>query len=234
MAPQNKIVDQPQRPPELSQSDATLDVLFLSPEDERANTITHGCGFLLSLAVAVYFFSQTANQSLGLQLSCLAFSISMAIVYLFSTLSHAVHNPLRRNQLRAWDQGTIYLLIAGTYTPFIWQGSPDGYRSMILIAIWAAAAFGFYTKVGSGHRINSISTVTYVLLGWLPAIPLWPRTPMICFAWMMIGGLFYTTGIFFLKNSQRVRYSHAVWHIFVMLGSASHAFAIKQLLNHAV
>jgi hemolysin III len=207
----------------------------LSAADELANTITHGIGFLLSLVVGVYFWQLTQNsQMLGLRITCMIFSFTMATVYLFSTLSHWVQEPQRRVRMRAWDQGTIYLLIAGTYSPFIWQGSPKGTTWIILSMVWFAAALGFYSKVFSGYRLHGISTVTYVLLGWLPAIPLLARTPWVCFVWMTLGGVSYSLGILFLIRSERGQFIHAIWHIMVMLGSACHCLAIDILLHRTV
>ncbi|MEO8271426.1 MAG: hemolysin III family protein, partial [Aureliella sp.] len=115
--------------------------------DELSNTITHGLGFLLSLGAVVFFWQATTAQPLGLRISCILFATSMAIVYLFSTLSHAVQTPHLRSRMRAWDQGTIYLLIAGTYTPFIWLGSPLGWTAVVMSSVWLAAVWGFYLKV---------------------------------------------------------------------------------------
>ncbi|WP_164101327.1 PAQR family membrane homeostasis protein TrhA [Candidatus Laterigemmans baculatus] len=212
---------------------APSDVVYLSVADERANTATHALGFVLSLVAAVYLAQQTAAESLGFTVSCTVFAISMAAVYLFSTLSHAVYEPLWRHRMRAWDQGVIYTLIAGTYTPFIWVCSPAGWRSAILLAVWLAAAIGFYSKVLAAHRVNGISTVTYVLLGWLPAIPLVPRTPTICLLWMLAGGVAYTAGILFLRLDGRYRYFHAMWHLMVIAGSACHFIAIQYLVEYA-
>jgi hemolysin III len=215
------------------ESQTSEDVLYLSAADERANTITHGVGFLLSLAACLYFAGLTSASELGLRVACWLFTISMAVVYLFSTLSHAVMQPSRREALRAWDQGTIYFLIAGTYSPFIWQGSPVGWRTVVFTGVWIAAIAGFVSKVALGHRINAISTATYILLGWIPAMILWKQTPLVCFQWMLFGGICYTGGIFFLKKSQQWRYSHAAWHIAVICGSACHSYAIWHLMQLA-
>lgn len=210
-----------------------MDVVHWNHRDELANRLTHLVGFLLSLIAMLYFWQSTQTLPLGLRICCVTFATTMAIVYLFSTLSHTFRSERWLRRMRAWDQGTIYLLIAGTYSPFIWQGSPNGFRGLIMAAVWIAAGIGFYSKVLSGHRIFGISTVTYVLLGWLPAVPLIPRTPWICFAWMIAGGLCYTAGIAFLLRSDRVRYSHAMWHVMVMAGSACHVYAIILLLERA-
>ncbi len=136
-----------------------------------------------------------------------------------------------RDRMRAWDQGTIYLLIAGTYSPFIWQGSPEGWTTPIMLAVWSAAFWGFYLKVVASYRVDTSSTVTYVLLGWLPALPLIARTPTVCFAWMLLGGLSYTLGILFLIRSHHAWFTHSLWHISVILGSLCHCIAVNELLN---
>ncbi len=206
------------------------DVLYLSSEDERANVATHGLGIALSLLAGAYFWRATEESEIGLRVCCLLFSTSMTVVYAFSTLSHAVHEPKKRNRMRAWDQGTIYFLIVGTYSPFIWEGSSETFRSVLLATVWLLACLGFYSKVLASHRINSVATLTYLALGWLPAIPLISTTPGQCFLWMLFGGLSYSVGVIFLKMSSRIRYSHAAWHIMVMLGSACHVYAVSLLL----
>lgn len=202
------------------------EIMYLSDADERANILTHSIGVLLSVGVGIALWFESRGLPMGFRLSCIAFSISMATVYLFSTLSHAVHEPQRRIRMRAWDQGTIYLLIAGTYSPFIWEGSAGVGRTVLLTAVWMAAVFGFYSKVFSAHRVNAVSTVTYVLLGWLPAIPIVASTPTICVVLMIVGGVSYTVGIIFLVGSSWFTYAHAVWHLMVMLGSGLHTYAI--------
>lgn len=197
---------------------------------ELANTLTHGLGFILSLGAIAFFWYTTTGKSLGLRVNCLVFAISMAIVYLCSTLSHAVHNPQWRPRMRAWDQGTIYLLIAGTYSPFMWFGSPPGWTATIMTAVWMAAGWGFYLKVIAAYRINAVSTVTYVLLGWIPAMALFAGTPTICVVWMVAGGLSYTLGILFLIRSHRTWFTHSLWHVAVILGSLCHCIAIHELI----
>ncbi len=154
----------------------------------------------------------------------------MAIVYLCSSLSHAVQTPHLRSRMRAWDQGTIYLLIAGTYTPFIWLGSPLGWTAVVMSVVWLAACWGFYLKVVAKYRIEASSTVTYVLLGWVPAIVLFSRTPTVCILWMVAGGLSYTLGILFLIRSHRTWYTHSLWHLAVIGGSTCHSIAVWHLL----
>lgn len=217
MAPSSTAVDRPAARPNRSL-------------DELSNTITHGLGFLLSLGAIVFFWRATSSQPLGMRISCLVFATSMAIVYLFSTLSHAVQSPRLRSRMRAWDQGTIYLLIAGTYSPLIWIASPLGWTGIVMSLVWLAAGWGFYLKVIAKYRIEASSTVTYVLLGWLPAIVLFARTPTPSVLWMVAGGLSYTLGILFLIRSHRTWYTHSLWHLAVIGGSACHSVAVWHLL----
>ncbi|MFN3192160.1 MAG: PAQR family membrane homeostasis protein TrhA [Aureliella sp.] len=202
---------------------------YLSREDELANVITHTLGIVLSLFAAAYFWSSIPGENFGLRVSCLVFCSCMTLVYTFSTLSHAIEKPDWRNRLRAWDQGTIYLLIIGTYSPFIWEGTEGSFRVGFFAVAWGIALLGFYSKVFATHRINAVATLTYLALGWLPALPLIATTPWICFVWMLAGGVCYSVGVLFLKQSSRIRFSHAVWHIFVMLGSACHVYAVSLL-----
>ncbi len=218
----------------LQEIDPQHQVMYLSQADEKANILTHSAGFLLSLGVGWALWLNSEQLPLGFRLACVAFSLSMASVYLFSTLSHAVHEPVRRMRMRAWDQGMIYLLIAGTYSPFIWEGSFGIGRGLLLAAVWLAAAVGFYSKVFSSHRVNAVSTVTYVLLGWLPAIPLVLYTPTDCLVLMILGGVAYSLGLIFLIGSDWFTYAHAIWHVMVMLGSAIHTYAVFSLCKQAV
>lgn len=209
----------------------TSDVVYLSKEDEKANTITHAIGVLLSLIALVVFWNLNREFELGMRLCCLAFTLAMIAVYSFSTLSHAIMAPGLRNRMRAWDQGMIYFLIVGTYSPFVWHATQGSFRSGLLIVVWGLAMLGFYSKVFAKHRVNSVATITYLALGWLPAIPLVRNTPGICLFWMIMGGVCYSVGVIFLKNSCRARYLHATWHVFVMLGSGCHSYAIFRLLE---
>lgn len=206
------------------------EAIYLSDADERANVLTHGIGFLLCLYACWAFWHWSADEETGMRICCVAFTISMTAVYFFSTLSHLVVEPVARNRLRAWDQGTIYFLIVGNYSPFVWASTTGSIRLAFLAAIWGAALFGFYSKVFAKHRVNAVSTITYLALGWLPAMPLISSAPMICLIWMLIGGVSYSIGVLFLKNSTRATYMHAAWHIFVMIGTSSHAYAVYRLL----
>jgi hemolysin III len=216
---------------ELPFDEQTRELMYLSPPDELANVATHATGSLLSLGAGAWLWLLTYNSEMGLRVACMLFAASMFTVYAFSTLSHAVHAPLARHRMRAWDQGCIFLLIAGTYSPFIWAGSEGWVRLGLLAAVWLAAAAGFWMKVVSSHQIIGVSSVHYLLLGWLPALPLVSSTPGLCLRWMLIGGVSYTLGLIFWAISDRILFSHAMWHLMVMLGTASHLYAVMCLLT---
>ena len=198
-----------------------------SSADELANSLTHGSGLLLSLAGAAFIIPSTQASSLGVQLAVVAYVASLVAVYGLSTASHAVQSMAEKHRLRAWDQGTIYLLIVGTYTPFVAVYLPPTQAVLLSIGLWLVAGFGFWSKVVAKHRINhSFSSWTYIALGWFPAMTFIGRVPFDCVMWMAIGGISYTVGTVFLMLDTRVSFFHAVWHVMVIVASACHFYAI--------
>jgi len=194
--------------------------------EEALNTWTHGAGFILSLPAGVLLIRIALDQRPELVWSCLVYSISLAAMYLFSTLSHAVREPNWRHRLRALDQGFVYGLIAGTFTPFIWAYLESWPRIVLMNFVWIAAATGFYSKVFSKHRINNMTSLSYILLGWIPAMVLFSYVPIECFGMMALGGVLYTVGVLFLQNDHRSFYFHAIWHSMVIVASLCHYLAI--------
>jgi hypothetical protein len=140
-------------------------------------------------------------------------------VYLFDAIASGASEPTV-NSL------AIYTMISGTYTPLIYQFADDSVRPWLLAAIWIAAGYGFLNKVALKHRVNSISTVTYLLLGWLPSIPLIGRVPSSVVMGMFIGGTLYTVGVGFLVNDHKVRYMHVMWHLLVIMAALAHYWTI--------
>lgn len=202
----------------------------LQPDQEWANALTHGiaaCGALL-LGLRLVLAAMPASGAMAL--ACSAYSASVFGTFFFSTLSHVVRRQPLLNSMRAYDQAMIYMMISGTYTPIIVRYASDSHRDYLLWAIWIAAALGFLKKVALRYRINKIGTYTYLLLGWLPAIPLAPEVPGGLVWWMLIGGVIYTIGVFFLMNDQRLRYMHAAWHLCVMAAATAHYYGILQFV----
>lgn len=198
----------------------------IKPDQEWANAWTHGIATLIAIGMGVVLVRQASLTSTGMAIACGAYIASMAGTFLCSTLSHVIMRQPLLNTLRSWDQAMIYTMISGTYTPIAFGYASDSVRTPLLIAIWVAAAAGFLMKVAVRHRVNSIGTVSYLALGWLPAIPLVGQVPMALVGWMIAGGLLYTAGVVLLMNDHRIRYLHAGWHLFVMAAAACHWWAI--------
>lgn len=198
----------------------------LQPDQEWANALTHGLAALGTLAVAPYLLISALDQGTGLLVACALYIAAAFGTFFFSTLSHAIHRQPWLDLLRAWDQAMIYLMITGTYTPIVFVYAPPGARTPLLAAIWVAAIAGFITKVAMRHRINSIGTASYLLLGWLPSLPLIGHVPAPLVHSMLAGGVIYTVGVVFLLNDGRLRYLHAVWHLCVTLAASVHLVGI--------
>jgi len=150
-------------------------------------------------------------------------------VYAASTLSHAVARPAWRQAFRILDQGCIYLLIVGTYTPFALEYLRFGWWWPFLLLMWTAALVGFLSKLLFLHRIDAATIWSYLLLGWLPIIPAWAYlnlVPLGALAWILVGGLCYTAGTAFLVLDHRPYQFHAIWHLFVIAGSVCHYIGV--------
>lgn len=186
---------------------------------ETLNAWIHGIAFVLCLPggmLLVYLANQLRPELIG---PCVVYALSLIALYLASTLSHAARTPSLRHRFRTWDQGTIYLLIAGTFTPLA-CGFMDGWgRIVVMLLVWMSAGAGFFSKVFGTHRIDNVTTVSYVLLGWIPSMILFAYVPTGCFMMMMISGVLYTAGTLFLQNDHRHWSFHAIWHLMVVLAS---------------
>ncbi|MGC3969723.1 MAG: hemolysin III family protein [Pirellulales bacterium] len=209
---------------------AVADDADVRRSEEPINMLTHGLGLVLSLAGG-YWLCTAAWQAGGLLriVGCTVYAASLIAVYLFSTLSHTFETGEARQRFRALDQAFIYFLIVGTYTPAALMFLHGGLHSALLAVMWGVAIFGFLSKTIWRHRINSISTASYLALGWLPVLSIpsaWMIMPTAAVALFAAGGLSYTVGVAFLLNDRRVPYFHAVWHVLVMAGSAFHFAAI--------
>jgi len=205
-----------------------LDVDLL--HEEWANSLTHGIGFLLSLVGGWYLTARAAESGDAYRWAgCAVYAVTLIGVYTFSTLSHLFQRPAARHIFRVFDQAFIYLLIVGTYTPIAAGYLHGGFLTALLAAMWLVAIVGFLSKTVLRHRIDSISTIGYLVLGWMPALAvpaafeLLPREALLM---MVGGGLLYTLGVVFLVLDRKVPYFHAVWHLLVMAAGATHFYAI--------
>jgi hemolysin III len=152
----------------------------------------------------------------------------MVLLYLASTLYHALpRNPAKR-VFQILDHSAIFLLIAGTYTPFTLGVLRGAWGWTLFGLVWGLAVLGVTLKSVGGIRYSWLSTTLYVCMGWLALIairPLWPHVPSAGWLWLIAGGLAYTSGIAFYA-AERVRYGHFVWHLFVLMGTVCHFFAV--------
>ena len=199
--------------------------------DEPANAFTHGAGLGLSIiGAATLLFHAYPGSGAGRLAGLAIYGASLVAVYAASTLSHSVRDPWARQRLRIVDQAVIYLLIAGTYTAFAVEYLHDRRWWLLLALEWGIALWGFRYKLSSASdRVGVVAIASYVLLGWLPTLAIVPMVraiPPDCMQWIVLGGLSYTIGVAFLVMDERARYFHAVWHLFVIVGSGCHFYAI--------
>jgi len=196
---------------------------------ERLNSSTHLIGTMLAAAGAAVLVVLAARQ--GDPWKIVSFSIYGAMLLLLYTLSTLYHSTRGRvkDVLRNLDQCSIYLLIAGTYTPFTLVTLRGAWGWSLFGVIWGLAALGIAQEAWLGKGARILSLVIYVLMGWLSVIAIKPLIAALTpagFAWLAAGGLFYTGGIIFYALDEKLRYGHGIWHLFVLAGSASHYLAI--------
>ncbi len=201
--------------------------------DILANAITHGVGAALAIAGAVYLIAASTHGSAKQIAACSVFAGSLILVYVCSTLYHSLVRTRARHVLQVLDHSSIYLLIAGTYTPFtiVSLRGPLGWT--VFGIEWGLAAAGVISKSVALDRFRYgrlavLSAVVYLLQGWLIVFVARAMIAAVgwhCAAWLAAGGLAYTLGIVFFALD-RIRYFHAAWHIFVLAGSIAHYFAV--------
>lgn len=201
-----------------------------SREKELLNIITHAIGLVLSVLGAVVLMGRGLSQADAWRIAgCGIFAAALIAVYAASTLSHAVTTPRWRRNFRILDQGFIYLLIVGTYTPFALAYLRSTGWMMFFGVMWAIALGGLISKLLFAHRVDAVTIWLYVLLGWMPAIPAIANLqaiPAPVLWWVLAGGLCYTGGTVFLVLDKRHFHFHAIWHLFVIAGSLCHFCAV--------
>jgi hemolysin III len=207
-----------------------------SSEEELVNAVTHGLGFVISVAGSLVMMSAVlASGNSPLVVGCGLYLISLMAVYAMSTLSHSPTSFRLKLLFRQLDQAFIYLLIVGTYTPFALAFLHGWQWDILMAAMWMVALTGFVAKVFFAHEVHAVPVKTYIVLGWMPivALPsLYFATPAGAFDSIIAGGVFYSLGTFFLIRDDRVRHFHAIWHLCVMAGSACHFLGIYAYVVH--
>lgn len=196
--------------------------------EEAANVATHAAGLVASVAGAGgLIYLGLVRQEMSHVASAGIYGTTLVALYAASTLYHAFKNPGVKRVLRVLDHCAIYLLIAGTYTPFVLVGLGGAWGWALFGAVWALAAAGIIFKIFATGRFAVVSTAAYVSMGWIGVVafkPLVDALPAAAIVWLVLGGVFYTAGTLFYHR--HVAYSHALWHVFVLAGSACHFIAI--------
>jgi hemolysin III len=200
-----------------------------TPREELANTLSHAVGLVCAVAATpILIIGAASRGSAANVVGSSVFGATLILLYLTSTWYHATPVSRRKLRLQKFDHAAIYLLIAGSYTPFTLGvlGGPWGWT--LFGIVWAAAAIGVREKLVVGVRHPRISTAMYVVMGWLVLIairPLLLNMPPQGIGWLVAGGVLYTGGVAFFA-ARRIPYSHFIWHLFVLAGSTCHFFAV--------
>lgn len=199
-----------------------------SKREEIANATTHGIGIVFGIAVLIILLLFSVRK--GDTISITAFSvygICLILMYLSSTLYHSFRNVKIKEILRVFDHSSIYLFIAGTYTPVALLALEGNLRIGIMVAVWIIAILGVIFKIvtaGKFDRFKALSLITYIAMGWIAVFTIKPiveMTSLNFFFWLLGGGIIYSLGTIFY-SIKAIPYNHAIWHLFVLSGTVLH------------
>jgi hemolysin III len=197
--------------------------------EELANTLTHGLGALAALIGAVTLIALAAAMGDGLRLIAVAiYGCSLVLLYTASTLYHAARREALKTKLEIFDHCAIYVLIAGTYTPFTLVSLSGIWGWGMFVLIWGLTLLGIALKIRFIGRFPLLSTAIYIVMGWLVVLAAGPLVQALSTStliWLVLGGVVYTAGTYFYHN-HRLPFGHAIWHLFVLGGSVCHFLAV--------
>lgn len=198
-------------------------------KEEIANSVTHGIGLLLSVAgLAILVVLAALKGNAWHVVSCSVYGTTLVLLYAASTLYHTVRSPRPKRTLKLIDHSSIYLLIAGTYTPFTLVNLRAHGGWTLFGLVWGLSLLGILFKVFFVDRFKIVSTTVYLMMGWLVVIvlkPLLELVPSSGISLLLAGGVSYTLGVLFFAW-RKLPYGHAIWHVFVLAGSLCHYFAV--------
>lgn len=201
--------------------------------EEIANSISHGIGFLGSIAITPIMIINAIDSGAAAVVGASVFGGTMALLYVASALYHAFPHSRTKRVFNILDHGAIFLLIAGTYTPFTLGVLRGAWGWPLFGIIWALAIFGVVIKSVAGPKSGKLSTALYLAMGWIAIVaakPFWENIPAWGLFWLLAGGVMYSLGVFFFA-AQKIRYGHFIWHLFVMAGTACHVVAVMKYAN---
>ena len=196
--------------------------------EERINVWSHGIGALLACIATALMIYKGSYLSIGQWIGLWVYGFSMILLFTGSTLYHMAKTPDKRFWYKKLDHTAIYYLIAGTYTPFLAIAIPTDKAKYLLVALWVIALIGTLFKLIFIHRFQKISLIAYLVMGWLAVLVIDDMQTYLTkdtLTFLIIGGLSYTIGALFYAL-KRVRYTHAIWHIFVLIGAGSQFLSI--------
>lgn len=212
-------------------SDKTIK--YYSKAEEFSNVITHGIGMLFSIPALFYLINLANERGTASHLvGYIVFGISMFILYSASTVYHAVQQPKLRKKLNILDHASIYVLIAGTYTPFTLVGLDGVWKWSIFGIVWGAALAGIVFKLFFTGKFDKLSTILYVVMGWIIVIAYKPLSEGISedsLYWLFAGGIAYTIGAV-LYMFRKLPFNHAIFHLFVLIGTGCHFVSVTHLV----
>ena len=201
-----------------------------SRAEEIANGISHGAGLSAALVgIPILMVHAARLGDASFIVGAAVFSATVFILYLASTLYHALPVGGAKRVFRVLDHSSIFLLIAGTYTPFTLGVLRGAWGWSLFGIVWSLAVVGVVVKASSRASHPIFSTCVYLLMGWVVVIavdPLFARVPTEGLLWLLAGGLSYTFGVFFFATDSRLQFGHLIWHLFVLVGTVCHYFAV--------
>ncbi|WP_413556194.1 MULTISPECIES: PAQR family membrane homeostasis protein TrhA [unclassified Brenneria] len=198
--------------------------------EEIANSVSHGIGLVFGIVGLVLLLMQAVGQGAdGLAITSYSlYGGSIILLFLASTLYHAIPSPRAKPWLKKFDHCAIYVLIAGTYTPFLLVGLNSPLAHGLMVVIWSMALLGVIFKLAFAHRFEALSLITYLVMGWLSLVVIYQLAMTLSIGGvtlLAVGGAVYTLGVIFYACN-RIPYNHAIWHGFVLGGSVCHFLAI--------
>ncbi|WP_040330977.1 PAQR family membrane homeostasis protein TrhA [Acinetobacter rudis] len=202
--------------------------LDYDPREEKLNTLSHGLGAVFAVIAGILLLVKGHELPSSQQLGLAVYAASMVLLFSASTLYHHSRDEKKRQWYKKLDHTAIYYLIAGTYTPFLSIAIPTAKAHYLLIALWLIAALGTLFKLVFIHRFQKLSLVAYLAMGWLAVLLMDDMQRYLsadCLKLLIAGGLAYSIGVLFYA-AKKVRYTHAIWHIFVLAGAGLHFLSI--------
>ena len=197
--------------------------------EEIANAISHGLGMIGAIAITPFLILKAIPLGAGAVTGAAIFGASMIILYASSAMYHSLPQCKAKKIFQIFDHAAIFLLIAGTYTPFTLSVLQGAWGWTLFGLIWGLAALGVIMKTIHTDGTSKLSIALYLAMGWLAVFavrPLYDSMPLEGLLWILAGGVMYTGGVIFFAYDHRVKYNHLIWHLFVLAGTTCHVVAV--------